>query len=141
MKLAEILSLRKDLDTRISKIKELLEEIQRIHDDICANIDKMKSPSLSNNIAMHNMDELGYMLEGYDPLFIDASRFMFIKQIGSTTLLQRKYYIGYNRAARIMDQLEKTGIVGYADGSKPREVLVKDEADLNRILASLKKCQ
>ena len=67
--------------------------------------------------------------------------YMFIKQIGSTSLMQRKFGIGYNRARRLMDQLEEAGIIGCADGSKLREVLVKDEADLNRILASLKKCQ
>ena len=84
-------------------------------------------------------DESGYMLENYDPLFMDAAQLIFLTQIGSTSLIQRKFCIGYNRARRLMDQLEEAGIVGCANGSKPRKVLVKDEAGLNRILVSLKK--
>lgn len=65
-----------------------------------------------------------------DPLFEDAARLVVIHQQGSTSLIQRKFAIGYNRAGRIMDQLEKAGIVGAAQGSKPREVFCIDENDL-----------
>ncbi|WP_373827036.1 DNA translocase FtsK, partial [Bacteroides heparinolyticus] len=65
-----------------------------------------------------------------DPLFEDAARLVVIHQQGSTSLIQRKFAIGYNRAGRIMDQLEKAGIVGAAQGSKPREVFCMDENDL-----------
>lgn len=65
-----------------------------------------------------------------DPLFEDAARLVVIHQQGSTSLIQRKFAIGYNRAGRIMDQLEKAGIVGAAQGSKPREVFCVDENDL-----------
>jgi S-DNA-T family DNA segregation ATPase FtsK/SpoIIIE len=69
-----------------------------------------------------------------DPLFDDAARLIVMEQLGSTSLVQRKFAIGYNRAGRLLDQLEKAGIVGQAHGSKPREVLIKDEYSLNRIL-------
>ncbi|MCF0212832.1 MAG: hypothetical protein HUK17_08095, partial [Bacteroidales bacterium] len=59
-------------------------------------------------------------------------------QFGSTSLLQRKLQLGYNRAGRIMDQLEAAGIVGAYNGSKAREVLVKDEVTLQEILDGLK---
>ena len=59
-------------------------------------------------------------------------RLVVVHQQGSTSLIQRKFSIGYNRAGRIMDQLEKAGIVGTAQGSKPREVYCVDEMDLEQ---------
>ena len=73
-----------------------------------------------------------------DPLFEDAARLIVINQSGSTSHIQRKFAIGYNRAGRLMDQLEKAGVVGAAMGSKPREVMIQDENSLNNLLASLK---
>ena len=70
----------------------------------------------------------------FDPMFVDAARLIVASQSGSTSLIQRKFAIGYNRAGRLMDQLEATGIVGKADGSKPRPVLVSDDVQLDRIL-------
>ena len=72
-----------------------------------------------------------------DPLFEDAARLVVIHQQGSTSLIQRKFAIGYNRAGRIMDQLEKAGIVGPAQGSKAREVFCIDENDLEMRLNNL----
>ena len=72
-----------------------------------------------------------------DPLFEDAARLIVIHQQGSTSLIQRKFAIGYNRAGRIMDQLEKAGIVGPAQGSKAREVFCIDENDLEMRLNNL----
>lgn len=69
-----------------------------------------------------------------DELFEDAARLVVQTQSGSTSLIQRKFSIGYNRAGRIMDQLEAAGIVGPADGGKPRQVLIVDEVSLERIL-------
>lgn len=69
-----------------------------------------------------------------DSLFEEAARLIVIHQQGSTSLIQRKFAIGYNRAGRLMDQLERAGVVGKADGSKPRQVLCADEMDLDRIL-------
>ena len=73
-----------------------------------------------------------------DPLFEDAARLIVSNQSGSTSLIQRKFAIGYNRAGRLMDQLEKAGVVGAAMGSKPREVLILDEVSLNNLLSNLK---
>ncbi len=73
-----------------------------------------------------------------DPLFEDAARLIVIHQQGSTSLIQRKFAIGYNRAGRIMDQLEKAGVVGATQGSKPREVMCVDEHDLETRLNNLR---
>ena len=72
-----------------------------------------------------------------DPLFEDAARLVVIHQQGSTSLIQRKFAIGYNRAGRIMDQLEKAGIVGPTQGSKARDVLCIDDNDLEMRLNNL----
>ncbi|MCD8184211.1 MAG: DNA translocase FtsK [Bacteroides sp.] len=72
-----------------------------------------------------------------DPLFEEAARLIVVHQQGSTSLIQRKFAIGYNRAGRIMDQLEKAGIVGSAQGSKAREVFCVDENDLEMRLNNL----
>ena len=77
-------------------------------------------------------------MQHLDPMFEDAARLIVMSQSGSTSLIQRKFAIGYNRAGRLMDQLEKAGIVGAAHGSKPREVLVQDEVSLDNLLSSLK---
>ena len=69
-----------------------------------------------------------------DPLFEDAARMIVIHQQGSTSLIQRKFSIGYNRAGRIMDQLEKMGIVGPSEGSKARQVFCQDEMELDQRL-------
>jgi S-DNA-T family DNA segregation ATPase FtsK/SpoIIIE len=61
-----------------------------------------------------------------DPLFREAAQLIVIHQQGSTSLIQRKFAIGYNRAGRIMDQLEKAGIVGPSEGSKARQVFCLD---------------
>ena len=73
-----------------------------------------------------------------DPLFEDAARLIVLTQEGSTSLIQRKFAIGYNRAGRLMDQLEKAGIVGCCNGSKPREVLIMDEMGLENRLSQLR---
>ena len=71
-----------------------------------------------------------------DVLFEDAARLIVVNQQGSTSLIQRKFSIGYNRAGRIMDTLEAAGIVGPPQGSKPRDVYISDEYSLERILNS-----
>ena len=74
-------------------------------------------------------------MQHLDPMFEDAARLIVREQSGSTSLIQRKFAIGYNRAGRLMDQLEKAGIVGAAHGSKPREVLIMDETSLENLLS------
>jgi DNA segregation ATPase FtsK/SpoIIIE, S-DNA-T family len=76
-------------------------------------------------------------LSDRDPLFDDAARLIVLHQQGSTSLIQRKLKLGYNRAGRIVDQLEAAGIVGAFEGSKAREVLIQDEASLERLLNNL----
>ncbi|MNY20328.1 DNA translocase FtsK [compost metagenome] len=72
-----------------------------------------------------------------DALFEDAAKLVVIHQQGSTSLIQRKLKLGYNRAGRIIDQLEAAGIVGPFEGSKAREVLYPDEYSLLQYLDSL----
>jgi S-DNA-T family DNA segregation ATPase FtsK/SpoIIIE len=76
-------------------------------------------------------------LRQLDPYFNEAAHAIVLSQQGSTSMIQRRFSIGYNRAGRLMDQLEQAGIVGAAMGSKPRDVLVQDENSLNEILARL----
>ena len=73
-----------------------------------------------------------------DSMFEEAARIIVINQQGSTSLIQRKFSIGYNRAGRIMDQLEAAGIVGPYQGSKARDVLIPDELSLDRLLETLR---
>ncbi|RAW01058.1 FtsK/SpoIIIE family DNA translocase [Pseudochryseolinea flava] len=77
-------------------------------------------------------------LSDRDALFEDAARLIVMHQQGSTSLIQRKLKLGYNRAGRLIDQLEAAGIVGAFEGSKAREVLIKDELSLEQLLTSLK---
>lgn len=72
-----------------------------------------------------------------DPLFEDAARLIVMHQQGSTSLIQRKLKLGYNRAGRIIDQLEASGIVGPFEGSKAREVLIPDEYALEQFFDNM----
>ena len=74
-------------------------------------------------------------MQHLDPMFEDAARLIVREQSGSTSLIQRKFAIGFDRAGRLMNQLEKAGIVGIAHGSKPREVLIMDEMSLENLLS------
>ena len=73
-----------------------------------------------------------------DPLFEEAAQAIITTQQGSTSMIQRRFSIGYNRAGRLMDQLEKAGVVGPAMGSKPRDVLLGDISQLAAVIAKLK---
>lgn len=77
-------------------------------------------------------------LDHPDPVLEDAARLIVSAQQGSTSFIQRKFGIGYNRAGRLMDQLEALGIVGPARGASPREVLVSDENALKALLARIR---
>ena len=72
-----------------------------------------------------------------DPMFGDVAKFVVNNQSGSTSMIQRNFSIGYNRAGKIMDQLEKMGVVGAQVGSKPREVIIKDPLTLEGLLNTL----
>ncbi|WP_289771646.1 DNA translocase FtsK [Bacteroides acidifaciens] len=93
---------------------------------------------LPEYVSEDSNSEVGDIDMGHrDPLFEDAARLVVIHQQGSTSLIQRKFAIGYNRAGRIMDQLEKAGIVGPTQGSKARDVLCIDDNDLEMRLNNL----
>lgn len=83
-------------------------------------------------------DLSGVDMNRLDPLFEEAANLLIYHQQGSTSLIQRKFSIGYNRAGRIMDQLERAGIVGPANGSKPREVLCMDANDLQMRMSAVR---
>ena len=84
-----------------------------------------------------DMDASGFNANDRDPLFEDAAKLIVNAQMGSTSLIQRRMKLGYNRAGRLMDQLESAGIVGASQGSKPREVLYKTDAELFDFLQNL----
>ena len=77
-------------------------------------------------------------LSDRDALFEEAAKLIVMHQQGSTSLIQRKLKLGYNRAGRLIDQLEAAGIVGPFEGSKAREVLIKDELSLEQLLTALR---
>jgi len=79
-----------------------------------------------------------YSASERDPMFEDAARVIVNNQMGSTSLIQRRLKLGYNRAGRLMDQLEDAGIVGPNQGSKARDVYPKSEAELEQYLIRLK---
>ena len=76
-------------------------------------------------------------LSQLDAMFDEVAHFVVQNQQGSTSSIQRRFSIGYNRAGRIMDQLEMAGVVGRAEGSKPREVLIQDVMSLEHLLAHM----
>lgn len=84
------------------------------------------------------MEDRDFKLSDLDDMFEDAAKLVVSSQHGSTSMIQRKMQLGYNRAGRIMDQMEKLGIVGEAKGSKPREVLFYSIDELNVFLQNLK---
>jgi S-DNA-T family DNA segregation ATPase FtsK/SpoIIIE len=85
-----------------------------------------------------SMEDRDFKLSDLDDMFEDAAKLVVSSQHGSTSMIQRKMQLGYNRAGRIMDQMEKLGIVGEAKGSKPREVLFYSVDELNVFLQNLK---
>lgn len=91
----------------------------------------------------HGDDEVhgatGLKVSDLDEMFEDAARLIVQSQHGSTSMIQRRLKLGYNRAGRIMDQLEAMGVVGPSEGSKPREVLIYSEVELDRYLEDLMK--
>lgn len=89
---------------------------------------------LPEYIDEKEMEGKDFDLGDKDALFEDAARLIVASQVGSTSLLQRRMKLGYNRAGRLMDQLEAAGIVGGNQGSKARDVLVKTESELQQML-------
>ncbi len=113
-------------------------EIERI----CEFIGSQRGYSSAYMLPEYEGDDEGAKndidLSDRDALFEEAARLIVMHQQGSTSLIQRKLKLGYNRAGRLIDQLEAAGIVGPFEGSKAREVLIKDEMSLEQLLTSLK---
>ncbi|WP_430974085.1 DNA translocase FtsK [Sunxiuqinia rutila] len=119
----------------------------------CAFVDTPEVERVCEHIASQQGYPTAFMLPEYvgeeegggletdlsnrDELFNDAAKVVVMNQMGSTSMIQRKFSIGYNRAGRIMDQLEAAGIVGPSEGSKARQVLLQDEYSLEQLLSSL----
>lgn len=120
----------------------------------CAFVDTPEVENIVNYISKQQSYPTAYYLPEYikpegdismgsidmskrDPLFEEAARLIVANQQGSTSLIQRKFSIGYNRAGRIIDQLEVAGIIGPYEGSKARQVLVADEYQLEQVLKHL----
>ena len=109
-------------------------EVERIIDFIGAQNGYPTAFLLPEYHGEANGSEAGDVdLSKKDPMFEDAAKVIVANQSGSTSLIQRRFSIGYNRAGRIMDQLEAAGIVGPSEGSKARQVLIMDEMQLERI--------
>ncbi|MFM2015941.1 MAG: hypothetical protein RIQ51_1431, partial [Bacteroidota bacterium] len=92
---------------------------------------------LPEYIDEKDLESSGFDADDRDSLFEDAAKLIVSSQVGSTSFIQRRMKLGYNRAGRLMDQLESAGIVGPSQGSKPREVLYKSEAELYDFLQNL----
>ena len=120
----------------------------------CAFMDSPETEAIVEHISQQESTGAAYELPEYipegedtgaktfsasekDSLFDEVARMVVQTQVGSTSNIQRKFNIGYNRAGRLMDQLEGAGIVGPQEGSKPREVYVKDQMSLDQLLQQL----
>ena len=115
-------------------------EVERINDFICK---QQAYPTAFELPEVESEEEVGSAIgqidkNSLDPMFEDAARLIVIHQQGSTSLIQRKFSIGFNRAGRLMDQLEHFGIVGPSRGAKPREVLVTDDTNLEALLNDIR---
>lgn len=116
-------------------------EVERINEYVAKQPGPLAPLELPEPLNDDNSGDGGNVnmdVRSFDPLFEEAARSIVLTQQGSTSMIQRRFSIGYNRAGRLMDQLEKAGIVGAAQGSKPREVLITDETSLSNLLSALR---
>jgi len=113
-------------------------EINKITDFIGSQKAYATAHELPEYIGEESLSSLDYDIEDRDVLFKEAAEIIVMAQQGSASLLQRKMKLGYNRAGRIIDQLEAAGIVGPFEGSKARDVLILDIASLNSFLENEK---
>lgn len=128
--------------TKPKKIKDILDDVDvefYIRSIAFEEVSKELSyiPASYNVFEYTNSADFYINLNDRDPLFEEAARLIVVNQQGSTSLVQRKFTIGYNRAGRIMDQLKAAGIVGPTQGSKSREVFIGTEYELEQKLNSL----
>jgi len=122
------------VEQRMRRLQE--EDIQRIMEEQI----RTTMGIMMNDVLVSSYATMGSLIEDdakeeyttMDPLFEDAARLIVKENKASTSLLQRHFNMGYNRAGRLMDELEKAGIVSQAYGSRPRDVLIQDEESLER---------
>jgi S-DNA-T family DNA segregation ATPase FtsK/SpoIIIE len=112
-------------------------EVEHVVESIAAQRGYPQAFLLPEYVDEKEMEGRDMDFANRDPLFEDAARLVVSSQIGSTSLLQRRMKLGYNRAGRLMDQLESAGIVGPSQGSKARDVLYKTDMDLEAYLQSM----
>lgn len=112
-------------------------EVERVTDFIGNQKGYASAFMLPEYVNEKGEDPLVVDLTKRDDLFEDAARLLVSHQQGSTSLIQRKFSIGYNRAGRIIDQLEAAGIVGQFEGSKARQVLIQDDLSLEHVFKGL----
>lgn len=123
-------------------ISNNLESVESAEESI-ESTETTQENELNKNTGKEDSDEERCFIDKMrlDPLFEDAARLIVIHQQGSTSLIQRKLAIGYNRSGRIMDQLECAGIVGESSGAKARDVFCRDENELEHKLSHLEQAQ
>lgn len=112
-------------------------EVDKIVDYIGVQRGYPQAFLLPEYVDEKEMEGRDFDVNDKDALFEDAARLIVASQVGSTSLLQRRMKLGYNRAGRLMDQLEAAGVVGMNQGSKARDVLIKTEMDLQQLLDSM----
>ncbi|MEO8582463.1 MAG: DNA translocase FtsK, partial [Flavitalea sp.] len=112
-------------------------EVEKVCEYIGAQRGYPQAFLLPEYIDEKDLENKEFSLLDRDPLFEDAARLIVQNQVGSTSLIQRRMKLGYNRAGRLMDQLEAAGVVGQNQGSKARDVLIRTEADLDQHLLAL----
>ena len=113
-------------------------EAEKITDFIGSQRGYSSAFNLPEYVGEGGNDEVEFEAGEFDSLFEDAARIVVATQQGSASLLQRKLKLGYNRAGRLVDQLEQAGIIGPYEGSKARQVLIKDEMSLESILQKVR---
>ncbi|ASB50919.1 FtsK/SpoIIIE family DNA translocase [Alkalitalea saponilacus] len=114
-------------------------EVEKVNDFIGQQRGYPTAMHLPEYVGETGTQEPGEVdLSKRDPMFEEAARVVVANQSGSTSLIQRRFSIGYNRAGRIIDQLEAAGVVGPFEGSKARQVLVSDELELERMFEMLR---
>ncbi len=109
-------------------------EVERVCEFIEAQQGYPDAYKLPEYVDEKEADGKDFDMADKDPLFEEAARLIVQNQMGSTSLIQRRMKLGYNRAGRLMDQLEQAGIVGPNLGSKARDVLIKNDGELDEIL-------
>jgi len=134
----KIESTKSEVNSDFSRQQDNEKEVKSIDKEVINltenEIDKFVEIEIQRSILKTEGQEIQTEETRFDPLFKESAILIVASQQGSTSLIQRKFSIGYNRAGRIIEQLEVAGILGPFEGSKPRDVLVKNTQDLEILL-------